>query len=200
MSDSSNATVQLTLTDIEVGCLLMKALVRHAASSRAEPIAFEDLLTLGRTMYPKDAMLGREVPVGIGMKLFFIDAFCKANGYPNLARLAVSKTTMRPGSAYRGDWEAERRAVAGFDWSAVEEQMAVYANAARAAVPKRFKARKERPADVAWYAYFCSHREACAQLAGNDKKEIINLLMAGLDPDTALRRVLAAKTEFGDMP
>jgi hypothetical protein len=64
-------------------------------------------------------------------------------------------------------------------------------------VPARFKPRKERPADVAWYAYFCSHRAACAKVGADDKKEIINLMMAGLDPETALARVLAAQAEFG---
>jgi hypothetical protein len=127
------------------------------------------------------------VPVGIGMKLAFVESFCKAKGYPNLAWLAVDGATMDP------EWETEREAVAAQDWTGVDAELAAYAQAARAAVPKRFKPRKERPADVAWYAFYCSHREACARVSAEDKKEIINLLMAGLDPDTALRRVLAAK-------
>ena len=69
----------------------------------------------------------------------------------------------------------------------------------RARVPARFKPRKERPADVAWYAYFCSHRSACEKLNAEDKQEIINQMMAGLDPETALGRVLAAKQEFGSL-
>jgi hypothetical protein len=187
MSDNKNTLFQLTLTDIEVGSLLVKVLAQHAKSGRGEPIAHDDLLTLGRNMYPKDAMFGREVPVGIGMKLAFVESFCKANGYPNLACLAAGRTATGP------EGEAERKAVAAFDWTAVDAALAAYAEAARAAVPKRFKPRKERPADVAWYAYYCSHREACAKVSAEDKKEIINLLMAGLDPDTALRRVLAVK-------
>ena len=198
MAGSIDATVQFTLTDIEVGSRLVEALVQHAQASAGQPIAHADLLTLGRGMYPKDAMLGREVVVGIGMKLAFVEAFCKANGYPNLACLAVNKSTMRPRASYQGDWEAERGAVVGFDWSAAPARLAAYAAEARTAVPKRYKPRQERPADVAWYAYFCSHRQACAGIANDDKKEIINLLMAGLDPDTALRRVLAAKAEFGE--
>jgi hypothetical protein len=50
---------------------------------------------------------------------------------------------------------------------------------------------------VAWYAYFCSHREACARVGAEEKIEIINLLMSGLDPETALGRVMAAKTAMG---
>jgi hypothetical protein len=198
MADSSDAAVQFTLTDIEVGSRLVEALVKHAQASGGQPIAHADLLTLARGMYSKDATLGRQVVVGIGMKLSFVEAFCKGNGYPNLGCLAVNKATMRPGPGYRGDWEAERGAVAAFDWSAVPARMAAYAAEARAAVPKRYKPRQERPADVAWYAYFCSHRQACAWITNDDKKEIINLLMAGLDPDTALRRVQAAKAEFGE--
>jgi hypothetical protein len=199
MSDSKDVMVQFTLTDIDVGSRLVEALVQHAKSTDGQPITYEDLLTLGRNLYPKDATLGREVPVGIGAKLSFIEAFCQANSYPRLACLAVNKATMRPRTGHEGDWDAERRAVAGFDWSGADARLATYASEARAAVPKRFKLRKERPADVAWYAYFCSHRPACAQLTANDKKEIINLLMAGLDPETALRRVLAAKAELGEI-
>ena len=187
-----------TLTDVEVGVRLVEALVRHAKSAGGQPIAYADLLTLGRAMYPKDATLGREVPVGIGVKLLFVEAFCKANACPDLACLAVSGATMRPRAAYRGDWDADRRAVAAFDWSGIEAKLAAYAAAARAAVPKRFKPRQERPADVAWYAYYCSHRPACAQVRAEDKQEIINLLMAGLDPETALRRALAVKAEYSE--
>ncbi|MGJ7917846.1 hypothetical protein ACI48D_20495 [Massilia sp. LXY-6] len=199
MSGSSDTTVQFTLTDIEVGSRLVEALVQHARSAGGASIAHEDLLTLGRNMYPKDVTLGREVAVGIGVKLLFVEAFCQANDLPKLACLAVNGASMRPRPGYKGDWEAERHAVAGFDWSGVNALLAAYAGQARAAVPKRFKPRKERPADVAWYAYYCSHRPACAQVTAEDKKEIVNLLMAGLDPESALRRVLAAKAELAEI-
>ncbi|WP_020655308.1 hypothetical protein [Massilia niastensis] len=189
---------RFTLNDIDVGSRLYEALAHHAKSAQGAPIMYGDLLALGRRLYPKDAALDRAVPIGIGMKLLFVESFCKANAYPNLACLAISGATMRPGRAYQGDWEADRRAVASFDWSGAHAGMITYAAEASAAVPRRFKPRKERPADVAWYAYFCSHREACAKVTGMDKQEIINLLMAGIDPETALRRVLAAKAEFGE--
>jgi hypothetical protein len=64
-------------------------------------------------------------------------------------------------------------------------------------VPPRFKPRKERPANVVWYPYFCSHQVACEKLTAEDKQEIINQMMAGLDPETALGRVLAGKPDFG---
>lgn len=197
---SEHDTSRLTTNDIDVGARIYEALVHHAKSARGAPIAYGDLLALGRQLYPKDDALDRAVPIGIGMKLLFVESFCKANAYPNLACLAVNKATMQPGRGYKGDWEADRRAVASFDWSIADARLGAYAGETRAAVPKRLKPRKERPADVAWYAYFCSHREACAQVTGSDKKEIINLLMAGLDPETALRRVLAAKPDFGDAP
>ena len=84
----------------------------------------------------------------------------------------------------------ERQVGFVFQHYALFKHMTVFENVA---FGLRVKPRKERPADVAWYAYYCSHREACAQVSAEDKKEIINLLMAGLDPDTALHRVLAAK-------
>jgi hypothetical protein len=182
MAADSGVPEHFTLTDIDVGARLVEALVRHAAATGGAPIAPADLLTLGRHMYPRDATLGRAVPVGIGMKLKFVSAFCAAHGFPDLACMAD-----------RQDRNAERDAVAGFDWSAVPDKLAAFRSAMRAKVPARLKPRKERPADVAWYAYFCSHREACARVTDEDKKEIINLLMAGLDPETALRQVMAAR-------
>jgi hypothetical protein len=189
MPDTGDTTPQFTLTDIDVGSRLVEALVQHATSTQGAPIGYEDLLTLARQLHPRDATLGRAVPVGIAMKLLFIDAFCRANDYPRLACLAVDKATMRPKDGDLGAWEADRKAVAAFDWTSASASLPVFAAEMRAKVPKRFKPRKERPADVAWYAYFCSHREACARVSAEQKMEIINLLMAGLDPETALRRV-----------
>lgn len=198
MSSSEVEKVVLTLTDIEVGSRLVEALLRHVQTAGAAVINYADLLTLGRQLYPKDAMLGREVPVGIGMKLAFVAAFCRETGYPDLTCLAVNPVTLRPRAGYAGDREADLRSVAGFDWSDTLERLTAYVEAARAVVPRRLKPRKERPADVAWYAYFCSHREACAWIGADDKKEIINLLMAGLDPESAAGRVRAAKAEFAE--
>ncbi len=190
--------IPFTFNDIEVGARLVEALARQATSLRGMPITYGDLLTLARSLHPKDEALGRAVTVGIGPKLLFVEGFCAANGYPNLACLAVDRDSLRPRPGYRGDWEADLRAVAGFDWRAADAQLAAYVHAMRAKVPARFKPRKERPADVAWYAYFCSHREACDKLGPEDKQEIINQMMAGLDPETALARVLAAKHDVGD--
>lgn len=189
--------IQFTFNDIEVGARLVEALARQARSLRGMPITYGDLLTLARSLHPKDEVLGRAVAVGIGPKLQFVEGFCTAHGYPNLACLAVHRETLRPAPGYQGDWEADKRAVAGIDWGVVDAQLAAYVDAMRAKVPPRFKPRKERPVDVAWYAYFCSHREACEKLTSEDKQEIINQMMAGLDPETALARVLAAKRDFG---
>lgn len=189
--------IPFTFNDIEVGARLVQALARQATSLRGMPITYGDLLTLARSLHPKDDVLGRAVPVGIGPKLQFVEGFCAAHGYPNLACLAVNRESLRPAPGYQGDWEADKRAVAGFDWSAARALLPAYVDAMRARVPARFKPRKERPVDVAWYAYFCSHRAACEKLTPEDKQEIINQMMAGLDPETALARVLAAKHDFG---
>ncbi len=193
-----SAMIPFTFNDIEIGARLVEALIRQATRLPGMPITYGDLLTLARSLHPSDEVLGRAVPVGIGPKLQFVESFCAAHGLPNLACLAVNRETLRPAPAYQGDWEADQRAVAGFDWSATDALLAAYVAAMRAKVPARFKPRKERPADVAWYAYYCSHRQACEKLTSEDKQEIINQMMGGLDPATALARVLAAKREFGD--
>jgi len=191
------ADTQRTHNDIDVGVRLVDALRHHAGAAQGMPIAYKDLLRLARLLYPKDLVLDRAVQVGIGAKLLFVEAFCAAHGLPNLAALAVGPTTMRPPVQYGGDWDADRHAVAAFDWTTIDAQLADYAATARAAVSARLKPRKERPADVSWYAYFCSHRKECAWIGQEDKQEIVNLIMAGIDPDTAMKRVQAAKIVFG---
>lgn len=187
MKELDGTTGPLTVNDVDLGVRLFEALAQHAATSGGAPVGYADLLTLARKIYPKDAALDRAVPLGVRAKLDFIAAFCAADGCPDLASLAVADGNARV---------AAGPAIAGFDWSGARARLPAYAETVRAGVPKRFKPRKERPADVAWYAYFCSHREACARLDGIDKQEIINLLMAGLDPETAMRRVLHAKAEL----
>jgi hypothetical protein len=185
---------QLTLNDIEIGARLVEALVHSATKLDAAPIAYPQLLELARFLDPKDAAMARAEVLGIAMKLRFVAAFCKASGYPNLASLAVHPASPDPGDA------AERGAIAACDWSQLPAKLAEYVKTARAAVPVRLKLRKERPAEVSWYAYFTAHREACKAITSNDKKEVVNLVMAGLDPETALRRFLAAKAAFEASP
>jgi hypothetical protein len=190
MADIVDPIEQLTLNDIEIGARLVEALVHSATKLDAAPIAYPQLLELARFLDPKDAAMARAEVLGIAMKLRFVAEFCKASGYPNLASLAVHPASTQPGD------EAERRAVAAGDWSQMPAKLAEYVKVARAAVPVRLKLRKERPAEVSWYAYFSAHREACKAITSNDKKEVVNLVMAGLDPETALKRFLAAKTAF----
>lgn len=195
MSGNARPEQQITVNDIDVGVRVYEALAHHARSAQGEPIACKDLLTLARFLHPKDTVLGRAVPLGIGMKLQFVDAFCAAHAYPRLSCLAIHPAAMRPAATHDGDLDADRRAVAAFDWSSADAQLPAFAQAQRAAVPARLKPRKERPADVSWYAYFCSHRKDCEWIGPEDKQEIINLIMAGLDPETALKRARAARIE-----
>ncbi len=196
MPDFYDPTIQLTLNDIEIGARLAEALVHHARKTGGTSITYAQLLELARFLDPKDAAMARAEVLGIGIKLRFVAEFCKAHGYPNLACLAVHPATMRPAADPAGNWEAERSQVAAFDWSPLAQTLPDYVRAARAAVPVRFKPRTERPAEVSWYAYFSAHREACKPITSGDKREVVNLVMAGLDPETALRRFLGAKATF----
>jgi len=196
MADSFEINDQLTLNDIEVGARLVEALVHHVSRNGAAPLAYPDLLELGRFLDPKDAAMARAEPLGIAMKLRFVAEYCKAQGAPNLACLAVHPASGRAAFACAEDVEAERQAVAAFDWPQALARLPDYVRAAQGRVPVRLKPRKERPAEVSWYAYFTAHREACKGVTSGDKKEVVNLVMAGLDPDTALRRFLAAKAAY----
>lgn len=200
MADSFDPATPLvlnyTLNDIEIGARLVEALLHHVERNGAEPIAYAELLELGRFLDPKGPAMARAEVLGIAMKLRFVAEFCKEQGYPNLAALAVHPATLQPGPGFAGDRAAEREAIAAFDWAPLARTLPEYVRSARTQVPVRFKPRKERPAEVSWYAYFCAHREACKHLTSGDKREVVNLVMAGLDPETALRRFLAAKAAF----
>ena len=194
MADSFDPTTQLTLNDIEVGARLVEALLHHVKNNGTVPIAYAELLELGRFLDPHDAAMARAEVLGIAMKLRFVTQFCTAHGCPDLAVLAVHPATLRPAG------EGNPDAVAAYDWTAAQAQLAAqlpaYVRTMQATVPVRFKPRKERPAEVSWYAWFSAHREACKGIASSDKREVVNLVMAGLDPETALRRYLAARAAF----
>jgi len=195
MTTSAAQALQFTHADVDVAVRLAEALVKHVRAAPVTPLDYHALLALARAGHPRDAALGRALAVGIGPKLLLVAQFCQQHGYPNLAALAVHPDTGQPGPHASG--AVESGAFAGVDWSNAPDQLAADSQAWRAAVPARIKPRAERPADVAWYAWFCSHRADCAHVTAEGKKEIINLVMAGLDPETALRRVLAAQTVYG---
>lgn len=175
------APIQWNATDIDVGARLVTILAEHAAT-HGTVISVPDLLALARKAHPRDGLLARSVPLGIVPKLQFVTAFCAQYGYPDLVRLV---TGTPPVDDAVPNWSINA--------DAIPASLAAFAAAAHAAVPKRFKPRAERPADVAWYAFFRSHRPACAAVSASGKQEIINLIMAGLDPEAALVRVLSAQ-------
>lgn len=185
----------VTLNDIEVALSLAEALLVHVKARPAAPLTYAGLLAQARALHPRDAVLGRAVPVGLGPKLQLVARFCAQHGYPNLAALAVHPATGQPGP--HADGPLAPGVVAGTDWSHAPAQLVAAAQAWRLAVPARLKPRAERPADVAWYAWYRTHRAACAQVTAEGKLDIINLVMAGLDPDATLQRVLAAQADYG---
>jgi hypothetical protein len=183
---------EYTLNDIHVGTRLYTALVAHARTTQGAPVFYSDILEQAKALDPQDAELQRAVPIGIGMKLLFVESFCVANGYPNLACLAVSKTTGRPSEGYTGDWEADRRAVAAFDWSTAQAKLDAYVyNAKLVAAPKKRRSYQEAK-DLRW-EHYSSNRPAYAGLTDEEKEEILNLLIEGFSPELALRRVVEAR-------
>jgi hypothetical protein len=189
------AALQFTGNDIDVAVRLVEVLVAHVTAAGPAPLDYDALLAQVRARHPREDAIKRATVVGIGPKLLLVARFCQQHGYPNLAALAVHPDTGQPGPHASGPFEPA--ALAGADWSGVPAQLASASQAWRALVPARIKPRAERPADVTWYAWFNTHRTACVHVTPAGKQEIINLLMAGLDPETALHRVLAAQPSYG---
>lgn len=181
-----------TLNDINVGSKLYAVLVRHAASHPGQWIFYGDLLGQAREMFDRDEEIKRAVPIGIGMKLLFVEAFCKKNGYPNLACLAVNKARREPGEGFPGDWAGQMREVAAFDWSLAQPELDAYVSCSiKAATP--LTRRKEMPARDLLFAHFRENRGAYKDFDGDDREEMVSLLMQGFDVGSALRMVLDAK-------
>lgn len=181
-----------TFNDIKVGTKLYTVLVRYAATYPGKSVFYGELLERARTMFPEDNEVERAVPIGIGMKLLFVEAFCKENGYPNLACLAVNKGKEAPGGGFKGDWLQQMREVAAFDWSAAQPVLDAYVTRTiKAATP--LKRRKEAEAREMLFAHFRQHRDAYKDFNEDDREEMVSLLMEGLDVDIALRTVLDAK-------
>jgi len=190
MTASAAPAIAFTFNDIDIAGRLVDALIMHATSAAPQPIACAALLAQARARHPRDAVLARAVALGIGPKLRLVTMFCQQHGYPDLAALAIQPGRGAPGAS-------DLQAMGAADWSQAAAQLAAASHAWRAAVPARLKPRAERPADVAWYAWFRTHRAECARVTPEGKQEIINLVMAGLDPEAALRRVLAAQDGIG---
>lgn len=194
MTTASNTPLPrpFTLNDINVGSKLYAVLVQHAASHPGKSIFYGDLLDRARTMFHEDAEVQRAVPVGIGMKLLFVQAFCNENGYPNLACLAVNRLRRIPGGGFPGDWEQQMREVAVFDWSAAQPVLDAYVSGSiKAATP--LVPRKEKAARDLLFAHYRENRDAYKDFDQDDKEEMVSLLMEGFDVDIALRMVLDAK-------
>lgn len=177
-----------TENDIHVGTALFAVLVDHARNHPGQSVFYGDLLDAAHLRFPDDAEVKRAVPIGIGMKLLFVQAFCNANGYPNLACLAVNKGKRIPGVSYPGDWEREMREVAAFGWDAVKPKLDAFALAVKPLRPiKRDEAIEIR------YAHFKHNRPAYDPLTESERGEIVNILMSGVDVERALAMVLEAK-------
>lgn len=182
-----------TLNDINVGSKLYGALVSHAKNHPGEPIFYSDLLELARQANRADDEIQRAVPIGIGPKLLFVQLFCDANNYPNLACLAVNRSTGRPGESYTGDWEREKQQVATFDWSqAAPELIKFYESVKKEITPR--KRIKEEPAREMVWQHFAANRGAYVWSSKEEeqenKQEIVNLVMEGFEAAEAFRRVL----------
>lgn len=165
-----------TLNDIHVGTRLYAALVAHARATGGAPVFYVDILRQAKTLDLQDEELQRAVPIGIGMKLLFVEAFCMAHGYPNLACLAVNKATGRPGERYKGDWEADKRAVAAFDWSIAQANLDAYVRHAKRVVTPKKRRSYDDAKQLRW-DHYAANRQAYARFTGEDKTEVLNLLI-----------------------
>lgn len=196
-TSSQGATRPFTINDIHVGSRLYECLVQHAAASPGTAIRYGELLAACRKRFPEDAIVQRAVPIGIGMKLLFVQAFCDKLGYPNLACLAVNQSG-KPGAAYPGNWKLDMMAVASFDWSQAPANLAIYVaeETVRATPAVRCNA-DEGEVRRALFDNFRADRSRYATFDLSDREEMVNLLMECIPFEQAYRAVMNAKADAG---
>jgi len=186
-----------TINDIHVGSRLYEVLVQHAVASPGTAIRYGELLAACRIRFPDDAIVQRAVPIGIGMKLLFVQAFCDKHGYPNLACLAVNHSG-KPGAAYPGNWKLDMLAVAAFDWSQAPANLAVYvAEATIRATPVAVCRAKEADVRQVLFDDFRADRSRYASFNHDDREEMVNLLLECIPFEQAYQAVMDAKVDDG---
>lgn len=186
-----------TINDIHVGCRLYEALVQHAAANPGRAIRYGDLLAVCREANSADAIVQRAVPIGIGMKLLFVQAFCDKHGYPNLACLAVNASG-RPGDSYPGNWELDMLAVAAFDWSQAPANLAIYVAEATVKATPAVKCRAKEPeVRNAIFEDYKTDRSRYRSFDHDDREEMVNLMMECVPLAHAYQAVMDAKAEQG---
>lgn len=195
--NANSATPAFTLNAIHVGSRLYEILVQHAATKPGTAIRYGDLLAAARKRFSEDAIVQRAVPIGIGMKLLFVQAFCDKHGYPNLACLAVNQSG-EPGRSYPGNWKLDMLAVANFDWSQAPANLAIYIAEAtvRATPPGKCKV-TEGDARTDLYKDFKLDEKRYATFDNSDREEMVNLLMECMPLADAYQAVMDAKDELG---
>lgn len=196
-ANEKHAVRPFTINDIHVGARLYEALVKHAANHPGKPIRYGALLAACRDAHPGDAIMLRAVPIGIGMKLLFVMAFCERHGYPNLACLAVNESG-KPGPAYKGNWKQDMLDVAAFDWSQAPANLAIYVAEATvlATPPVKCKA-KEPEVREAIFQDFRANRGRYASFVHDDREEMVNLMMECVPLAQAYQAVMDARAEQG---
>lgn len=194
-TNEKRTTSPFTINCIHVGSKLYEVLVQHARTHPGTPIRYGDLLKGCRERFPDDDIVKRAVPIGIGMKLLFVKSFCDKHDYPNLACLAVNQTG-RPGESYEGNWELNMLAVANFDWSNASAQLAIYVAEATVRAKPRSKV-SEKDAKQALYENFTLDRSRYEFFDQDDREEMVNLLMDGIEMEEAYLIVTGAKSELG---
>lgn len=183
---------KFTLNDINVGSKLYEVLVAHVVGKGGQPIYYSDLLEAAKHAFPHDEEMHRAVPIGIGTKLLFVEAFCALNDYPNLACLAVNRSTGVPGTGYKGDWETEKNAIAKFNWANAKPALDAFVIAATTAVTPKTRLNQNAAADVVW-KHYKEHRDTLYKgkpIPEHQKAEMTNLVMEGFSADASLQMVL----------
>ena len=114
------------------------------------------------------------------------------------SHLAVNKGRQMPGKSYPGNWLREKEEVAAFDWSAVQPAWTLTSRR-RSRRPHYSRNARRRRRDVL-FTHFRANCSSYKDFKLDDREEMVNLPMAGIDVETALCSVSEAKAALDEVP
>lgn len=191
----------VTQRDVRLGEIYYRYLLELAQDAAGATIRYGELVARAKKHFPEDPLVKGAIPISIGNRLLIIERFCTENGLPNLACLAVNAGGT-PGEAYIHNWREEMARVAAFDWSSVETEWGMHADAWREAAKAKPKLVK-RDIKIA-EALFTSHWKADAaktpplypnRIDDKPKDKIIALIVKGHAPAYAFAAVLPSTAQ-----
>lgn len=188
-----------TLADIALATVYFEILVEFAKSHPGQTIQYGELVAKAKKVYPDRAYVAGAIATNMGRRLDALREFTLLNQVPDLSALVVNKATGDNGEGFKKSFDGPqvRKEIAEFDWTQLQltfDQFIegeIHACEQRELKKSRPKKIKEEAAREMWWTYFKANQAQTPSLNQGQKESIIQMIMRGTDPGTALAQLTA---------